>query len=111
MTQQIIGICVNFAVTGLLGYAVATIKNYKNKLGVKENNEKLQNMALLTLLQTQLTNVYFLYADRQEITDYMYKNWLNLLKVYESLGGDDYVHTIADKMKSWKITRTDILDK
>lgn len=111
MTQQIIGICVNFAVTGLLGYAVATIKNYKKKLGVKENNEKLQNMALLTLLQTQLTNVYFLYADRQEITDYMYKNWLNLLKVYESLGGDDYVHTIADKMKSWKITRTDILDK
>lgn len=111
MTQQIIGICVNFAVTGLLGYAVATIKNYKNKLGVKENNEKLQNMALLTLLQTQLTNVYFLYADRQEITDYMYKNWLNLFNVYKSLGGNDYCDTLKNKMDSWEIVRTGIIEK
>lgn len=111
MTQQIIGICVNFAVTGLLGYAVATIKNYKTKLKGKENNEKLQNEALKTLLQAQLTNAYFVYAERQEITDYMLRNWKNLFKIYKSLGGNEYCDTLNEKMKSWKITRTDILDK
>lgn len=110
MANQVLGIGVNFVVTGLLGYVVATLKNYKGKLKAKEKNEVLQNEALKTLLQTQLTNIYFVYADRQEIPDYMYKNWLNLLRVYESLDGNDYIHILAKKMESWKIAKTDILD-
>lgn len=109
MGGQVVGIVVNFVVTGFLGYTVSSLKNYKKKLRGKEENETLQNMALLTLLQTQLTNTFFVYNEVGEIPDYVYKNWLNLLKVYESLGGDDFVHTLAEKMKSWKIVQTDIL--
>lgn len=109
MTEQIVGIVINFIVTGLLGYVVATLKNYKNKLKSKEQNEVLQNEALKTLLQTQLTNIYFIYADRQEITDYMYRNWKNLFKIYKSLGGNDYCDELAHRMEHWRITKTDIL--
>lgn len=109
MINQIINIAVNFVITGLLGYSVASIKNYKGRLKAKEKNEVLQNEALKTLLQTQLTNIYFVYADRQEIPDYVYRNWRNLFKIYKTLDGNEYCDTLAKKMESWKIIRTDIL--
>lgn len=102
MKSQIIGIVTNFIVTGLLGYAVATIKNYK-----KKNNAT--NKALKIMLQNNLTNTYFVYSAKKSIPDYVYRNWLNMLDEYENLEGDDYIHTLSEKMKSWEIVRTDIL--
>lgn len=107
--SPIINTTITFVVSSILGYCVSIIKKYKNKLKSKENNEEVQNIALLTLLQTQLTNTYFVYEKLGEIPDYIYKNWLNLLLIYEKLGGDDYIHTLAHKMESWKIVKTDIL--
>lgn len=109
MAQAIINTAITFVVSGALGYCVNIIKNYKKKLKDKEDNENIQNVALLTLLQTQLTNTYFVYEKLGEIPDYIYKNWLNLLAIYEKLGGDDYIHTLAHKMENWKIVKTDIL--
>ena len=103
MTGQIVGIIINFIVTSLLGYSVAIVKNYKKK------NNSIEK-ALMTMLQSNLTNTYFVYEKLEAIPDYVYKNWLNELKEYESLGGDDYVHTLAEKMKNWDIVRTDILE-
>ena len=94
---------------GACGYLSAKLKDYKDKIKAKEENENIQNIALLTLLQTQLTNTFFVYEKLGEIPDYVYKNWLNLLSIYEKLGGNDYVHTLAKKMESWKIIKTDIL--
>lgn len=110
MSHIIINTAVTFVVSSLLGYCVSLIKGYKKKLKDKENNENVQNLALLTLLQTQLTNTYFVYEKLGEIPDYIYRNWLNLLVIYEKLGGDDYIHTLAEKMKTWKIVKTDILN-
>lgn len=109
MITAIISTVITFAVSSILGYCVSTIKNYKRKLQNKNDNENVQNMALLTLLQTQLTNTYFVYEQMGEIPDYIYKNWLNLLSIYEKLGGNDYIHTLAKKMESWVIVKTDIL--
>lgn len=111
MTGQIVGIAVNFIVTGLLGYSVSSIKNYKERLKKKEENETLQNEALKTLLQAQLTNTFFSYADREEIKDYVYRNWKNLFKIYKALGGNDYIGELSHRMESWKIIGTGILDK
>lgn len=110
MTNQILGIVVNFVVTGLLGYFVATLKTYKGRLKKKENNEQLQNTALLTLLQAQLTNIFFEYNKKKVIPDYIYRNWLNMFKIYKALGGNDYVDELKHKMDSWTIVKTDILD-
>ena len=109
MTHTIINTTVTFIISSILGYCVSVIKNYKKKLENKTKNEEIQNMALLTLLQCQLTNTYFVYSELKQIPDYIFKNWVNLLKVYESLGGNDYVHTLKKKIENWEIVKTDIL--
>jgi len=109
MIEKIITTILTFCLTTALGYCVSSIKNYKERIKKGKENEKVQNEALKTLLQNSLTNTYFVYNNIGEIPDYVYKNWLNLLGAYESLDGDDYIHTLADKMSKWKIVKTDIL--
>lgn len=109
MIEKIITTILTFCLTTALGYCVSSIKNYKEKIKKGKENEVIQNEALKTLLQNSLTNTYFVYNNIGEIPDYVYKNWLNLLGAYESLDGDDYIHTLADKMSKWKIVKTDIL--
>ena len=111
MLDKIILTIVGTIITGACGYLSAKLKGYSQRLKTKEENEKTQNMALLMLLQFQLTNTFFVYDEMGQIPDYVYKNWLNLLGIYEELGGDDYVHTLAKKMENWKIIQTDILTK
>ena len=109
ITDKVFGTILTFCLTTALGYCLSSIKNYKEKIKKAKDNEKIQNQALLTLLQNSLTNTYFVYENIGEIPDYVYKNWLNLLGAYESLDGDDYVHNLAEKMSKWKIVKTDIL--
>lgn len=109
MIDKIIGTILTFCLTTALGYCVSSLKNYKERIKKTKDNEIIQNKALLTLLQNSLTNTYFVYESIGEIPDYVYKNWLNLLSAYESLDGDDYIHTLADKISKWKIVKTDIL--
>lgn len=107
--MKVILTIVGFVITGLLGYFVAKVKDYKSKLHNKENEEKLLKTALMTMLQSNLTNTYYVYENLKVIPDYVYKNWLNMLKIYEQLGGNDYIHVLADKMKKWDFEKTDIL--
>jgi len=94
---------INYLIPLVLGYCISVIGNYKKK-------SKATNNALKIMLQSNLTNTYFVYSSKKKITDYVYRNWLNMLDEYENLEGDDYVHTLADKMKDWEIVRTDILN-
>jgi len=102
MVEAILKTAINYLVPLLLGYLISRLSQLKKK-------NKSINIALRTLLQNNLTNTYFVYAEHKTIPDYVYKNWLNMLDVYERLDGDDYIHTLADKMKSWEIVHTDIL--
>lgn len=109
MLQTIISTIITFVISGTLGYCVNAMKNYKNQIEKNKNNEYIQNMALKSLLKSNLTNIYFVYSELKEIPDYAYENFLDMLAVYENLGGNGFIHTLADKMKSWKITKTDVL--
>ena len=109
MTQTILNTIITFIISGALGYSVSVIKNYKKRTKEKGENENIQNIALQTILQSQLTNVYFVYQEIGEVPDYVYKNWLNMLSIYEKLGGDGFIHSLAEKMKEWKIIKTDVL--
>lgn len=93
---------INYIVPLILGYCFSALKNYKKRINAT-------NKALKIMLQNNLTNTYFVYSTKKKIPDYIYRNWLNMLEEYENLEGDDYIHTLAEKMKSWEITRTDIL--
>lgn len=109
MGHTIINTAVTFVVSSILGYCVSVIKNYKKKLKDKEQKEDIQSAALQALLKGQLTNVYFVYSELKKIPDYAYQNFLDMLKVYEGLGGDGFIHSIAKKMETWEIVKTDIL--
>lgn len=109
MVTTIISTAITFVVSSILGYCVSAIKNYKQKLKDRNENEDIQNKALLFLLQAQLTNTYFVYNEIGEISDYVLRNWLNLFKIYKQLGGNDYVDTLKQKMDSWVVVQTDIL--
>jgi len=103
-----------FTVVGVIttsscGYLAAKAKDYHKKLKSKEQNEILQNEALKAILKGQLTNIYFVYSELKKIPDYAYQNFLDLLKVYETLGGDGFIHNIASKMETWEITKSGVL--
>lgn len=95
--------------TAFIGYLMGRIKEYKKAIKRKTENELIQNQALQALLKSQLTNIYFVYSEMKKIPDYAYQNFLDLLKVYESLGGDGFIHNLASKMEKWEIAKTDIL--
>ena len=109
MLNTILNTVITFIVSGALGFSVSKIQGYKKKL--KENKEEADMLktAIITMLQSNLTNTYYVYEKERSIPDYIYKNWLNSFAIYEKLGGNDYVHVLADKMKDWKFTKTDIL--
>lgn len=111
MINTIINTVITIIISSILGYCVNVIRNYKKKLEDNKKNENIQNMALLTLLKGNLTNTYFVYSELKQIPDYAYQNFLDTLAVYEGLGGDGFIHTIAKKMESWEIVKTDILVK
>lgn len=109
MTQTIISTTITFIVSGILGYSVNVIKSYKKKLEEKNQESELLKEALMTMFQSNLTNTYYVYENQKKIPDYVYKNWCNSKKIYEKLGGNDYIHVLADKMKNWDFEKTDIL--
>lgn len=102
MVEQVIKTIINYVLPLILGFLLSQVRNYKRK------NDGLKN-GVMTMLQSNLTNTYYYYEPLKKVPDYIYKNFLNELKAYEDLGGNDYVHILADHMKSWEITRTDIL--
>lgn len=101
--MEIIMVIIKYIVPIILGWCFNVIRNYKKKTTAT-------NKALKIMLQSNLTNTYFVYSTKKKIPDYVYRNWLNMLDEYENLEGDDYIHTLADRMKQWEIVRTDILN-
>ena len=102
MFEQVIKSVIGYVIPAIIGFLVAWFINYRKK------NDSLKT-GVKILLQSNLTNTYFYYEPFKKIPDYVYRNFLNQLSAYEGLEGDDYIHTIAEHMKHWEITRTDIL--
>lgn len=85
--MAILNTAIGFLTTSLLGFCLGVIKK-------KTEKEKAQNEALKCLLQNSLTNIFYVYNEIGEIPDYALKNWVNLMKPYEALEGDDYIHSL-----------------
>ena len=109
MIETIIKAAITVIVSGSLGFCVSKIKDYKKKLKEKDQEKDLTKEALMMMLQGTLTNTFYVYKEIGKIPDYVYKNWLNQLKIYEQLGGDDYIHVLAEKIKDLEIVKTDVL--
>ena len=102
MIETILKSIISYVVPAILGFLIAKVINYRKK------NDSLKN-GLKTLLQSNISNTYFLYEPIKKIPDYLYKNVKNEFKAYKQLDGNDYVDDLMEKMKDWELTRTDIL--
>lgn len=102
MLETILKSIIGYVVPAILGFLIAKVVNYHKK------SDSLKE-GLKTLLQSNITNMYFLYEPIKSMPDYIYRNVLNEFKAYKRLDGNDYVDSIMDKMKQWEITRTDIM--
>ena len=109
MFNSVINTIISIVISSAFGYCISVIENYKKKLSDKDKNEKIQNEALLTMIQSNLTNTFLTYSIKKKIPDYMFRNWNNLFDIYQKLGGNDYCHTLKKKMENWEIVSTDIL--
>lgn len=101
---------VGFITTGVLGYLVAKVKDYKKRDKDEKEEQELIKKGLMMLLQSNLTNVFYVHNELGYIEDYKLKNWYNELKEYEALGGNEYMHVIESKMAKLQIIHTDILN-
>lgn len=109
MVETIIKTIISVVVSGALGFCISKIKQYKKTLKDKDAEKDLLKEAMMITLQGTLTNTYYVYEEIGKIPDYVYRNWLNQKDIYEKLGGNDYIHVLADKMKELNFEKTDIL--
>lgn len=100
---------ISVIVSGVIGYLIGLLNNYRKRLKSKQEEGEMLKTALMTMLQSNLTNTYYVYERERQIPDYIYRNWNNAKEIYTKLGGNDYIHVLSDKMKEWDFVKTDIL--
>lgn len=110
MVQTIMNTIITVIVSAIFGYLIGRIRNYKKKLQDKHEESIMLKEALMTMLQSNLTNTFYVYDSKKKIPDYVYRNWNNSKEIYEKLGGNDYIHVLSEKMKKWEFTKTDVLN-
>ena len=82
---------VGFITTGVLGYLVAKIKNYKKR-------DTNQEEALKCLLRSNLVNQYFVYKETKKMPYYCKQNWYAMFEAYKNIGGNSFVIDLKQKI-------------
>ena len=70
----------------------------------KDLNQRLDSQleSQLCLLRHQITSIYYQHLEEKKISAYMKESVLMMYNQYEKLGGNSYVHTIVEEIKSWE---------
>lgn len=116
MSHTIINTVITFMISGILGYCVSIIKNYKKKLKNKkeEENEILEEFKKLKKTQlmdmrNDLSNKFFVYDVLEEVEDYLVISFREKCEKYFEMGGNNWIHPMYDKSFQWKIKQTGYL--
>ena len=89
---------VGFITTGVLGYLVAKIKNYKKR-------DTNQEEALKCLLRSNITSKYYVYNELKEIPLYEKENINYMFEQYKSMNGNSYVLGLVEEINKLPIKR------
>lgn len=70
----------------------------------KDINDRLDSHleSQLCLLRHQITSIYYQYLEEKKIPAHTKESVLMMYNQYEKLGGNSYVHTIVEEIKSWE---------
>ena len=109
MVNTVISTIIAFICTGILGYCVSTIKNYKkNKDELLREFEHLKESQLMDM-RSDLASKFFVYDSMEEVDDYLVISFQEKMERYFSLGGNSYLHGLYEKSKEWKVKPTGYL--
>ena len=89
---------VGFITTGVLGYLVAKVKDYKKQ-------DTNQEEALKCLLRSNITSKYYVYNELKEIPLYEKENIDYMFEQYKLMGGNSYVERIVKEINDLPIKR------
>ena len=89
---------VSFIVTGVLGYFVGKVKEYKKK-------DTRQEEALKCLLRSNITSKYYVYSELKEIPCYEKENIDMMFEEYKNMNGNSYVETIVNEINQLPIKK------
>ena len=98
IVMKIILAIVGFITTGLMGYLVAKVKEYKSK----ENN---QEKALKCLLRSAITSKYYVYTELKAIPMYEKENIIYMYEQYKAMGGNSYIDKIIEELSKLPIKK------
>ena len=70
----------------------------------KDLNQRLDSYleSQLCLLRHEITSIYYQYLEEKKIPTHTKESILTMYNQYEKLGGNSYVHTIVEEIKSWE---------
>lgn len=98
IVMKIILAVIGFVVPGILGYFVATIKNYKKK-------ENIQQEALKCLLRSAITSKYYVYSELKCIPLYEKENLNYMNEQYVRMGGNSYISKVMEEINHLPIKK------
>ena len=98
IVMKIILAVIGFVVPGVLGYFVATIKNYKKK-------ENTQQEALKCLLRSAITSKYYVYSELKCIPLYEKENLNYMNEQYVRMGGNSYISKVMEEINHLPIKK------
>lgn len=61
------------------------------------------DQATVVSLRHSITNIYEKYKHQKKFPIHVKEDLLSLLDQYDAFGGNSYVHTIVEEMKSWDV--------
>ena len=89
---------VGFIVTGVLGFLVAKVKDYKKR-------DIIQQEALKCLIRSSITSKYYVYSELGCIPLYEKENLNYMNEQYISMGGNSYISKIMEEINSLPIKK------
>ena len=89
---------VSFSITGILGFMIARLKDYKKR-------DKNQEEALKCLLRSNITSKYYVYTELKEIPLYEKENIDYMFEQYDKMGGNSYVEGLVKEINSLPIKK------
>lgn len=71
------------------------------KEGIEENKEQQEEVNRM-LLRRAFLDIYFRYEKSKKIPEDQFESALDIYTVYKNQGGNGYIETLKDDLKSWE---------
>lgn len=109
MGEKIISTIITFIVSGVLGYCVSILKNFrKHKNAMLEEFKQIKESQMADM-KADLANKFFVYDTMEAVEDYLVISFREKCERYFAMGGDSYIHPMYDKSIKWKVKPTGYL--